>query len=87
MVQKSHRYEPMFANLSFTEEYFGEPLRWKCAGCAYEQGMDDALNGRSPNINLSILDQSQAGSVRHKDPHEAYDLGYAAGIAARAVNP
>lgn len=40
----------------------------KCPGCAYEQGFDDATNGNVRLPRLSQLDQSQAGTVRHKDP-------------------
>lgn len=77
--KKSHRNDPKFRNLKFSEEYFGEPLRWKCAGCAYEQGFNDAKLGKANNPRLNELDQSQAGSVRHRNPIEAYNMGFSDG--------
>jgi len=77
---KNHRYDPRFNALSFSEEFFNEPERWKCAGCAYEQGFNDARAGRPNNPRLDVLDQSQAGTVRHRNPIEAYNLGYSDGL-------
>ena len=68
--------------LSFTEEYFGLGKRWKCAGCAYDQGYTDGFSGRLSDVNLAILYQSQAGCVRHRNPVVAYNWGYATGLAA-----
>lgn len=80
--KKDHRYDPQFSNLPFSEEYFDEPIRWKCSGCAYDQGFNDAVKGRTKGVRLSVLDQSQAGTVRHTDPTVAYDWGYNAGLAS-----
>lgn len=73
---KEHRYDASWASLADSQEFFGEDERWKCAGCAYDQGVEHATNGNVRKPNLNILDQSQAGTVRHKDPVEAYNLGY-----------
>lgn len=51
-----------------------------CAGCAYEEGIKDALNGNKRKSNLSHLPRSQAGTVRHKGAIEAYELGYQEGL-------
>lgn len=77
---KDHRNDPKFSNLPFSEEFFNEPLRWKCAGCAYEQGFNDARLGHTNNPRLDVLDQSQAGTVRHRNPIEAYNMGYNDGL-------
>jgi hypothetical protein len=81
--KKNHRYDQKFINLPFSEEYFGQARRWKCSGCAYEQGYSDGFNNRIRGVNLAPLDQSQAGTVRHTDPTVSYDWGYADGVAAR----
>ena len=85
---RTHRSNPIFRTLPFSEEFFGLQKRWYCAGCAYNQGYDDGAVGRPSNPNLAILDQSQASEVRHKNPLTAYDWGYAdaiAGIPRRSV--
>lgn len=46
------------------------------AACAYEEGLKDALQGNSPQSDLSHLPDSQAGTVRHKSAIDAYNLGY-----------
>ena len=74
-----HRYDAKFNSLNESQEFFDEPERHKCAGCAYDQGFADAQAGKSSGIRLSELPQSQAGTVRHKDPLEAYNLGYGDG--------
>jgi hypothetical protein len=76
-----HRYDPKFSNLPFSEEYFDEPIRWKCSGCAYDQGYADAVAGNVELVRLRELDQSQAGTVRHTDPVVAYHWGYRDGLA------
>ena len=43
---------------------------------AYEEGLKDALQGNSPQSDLSHLPDSQAGAVRHKSAIDAYNLGY-----------
>lgn len=78
--KKNHRYDGRFQNLPESQEFFNEVERHKCAGCAYEQGFNDAINGNRKNIRLNELDQSQAGNVRHKDPVAAYDMEYSDGL-------
>ncbi|HCM34201.1 hypothetical protein [Chryseobacterium sp.] len=78
--KKSHRKDPKFKNLKFSEEFFGEPERWKCAGCAYDQGFNDAKAGLPNNPRLNELDQSQASAVRHRSPIEGYNMGYNDGL-------
>jgi hypothetical protein len=80
ICNKNHRYNPQFDELSPAQ---GGDGRHKCAGCAYDQGRDDALNNREPNCDPDALPESQAGTVRHKDVYEAYTLGYEVGKAAR----
>ena len=75
-----HRSNPLWENLPDSQEFFGEKERWKCVGCAYDQGFDDAVNNVTKNVRLNALPQSQAGTGRHKDPTVAYDWGYAAGL-------
>lgn len=59
------------------------PGRHKCAGCAYEKGLEDGRN-RKMILNITqILNQlpdSQAKPQRHKDAHIAYIKGYYDGI-------
>ncbi len=50
------------------------------AGCAYEAGLKDVLNGVSRQTDLSHLPVSQAGTVRHKGAIESYGEGYAEGL-------
>lgn len=78
VCEKNHRYAEIFKELSPDQ---GDDGRHKCAGCAYELGFTDGLNNRLANYQgqvASLLD-SQAGTVRHKDPEEAYNLGYKEG--------
>ena len=77
---KDHRYTKRFNDLPESQEFFDQPERHKCAGCAYDQGFDHAINGIVNQLRLNELDQSQAGSVRHKNPVVAYILGYEEGL-------
>ena len=60
--------------------------RHKCAGCAYEKGLEDGKN-RKMIINISAilsnLPESQASPQRHKDPHYAYIKGYFDGMTSK----
>lgn len=76
---KQHRYLPNFSNLPDSQDNQHQD-RHKCAGCAYVEGLKDALNGCPQKSDLSHLPDSQAGTVRHKDAMEAYILGYHYGI-------
>lgn len=78
--KKEHRFDQKFYDLPESQEFFDEPERHKCAGCAYEQGYEHARNGMFKQPRLKDLDQSQAGTVRHKDPVAAYNLGYEDGL-------
>ena len=85
---RNHRDNIIFRALPFSEEYFGLPKRWYCAGCSYNQGYDDGIAGRPNNPNLAVLDQSQASEVRHKNPITSYDWGYndaIGGIPRRSI--
>lgn len=76
--QKDHRYDAIFDTLPHDQGGVG---RHKCAGCAYERGIQDGLQRREQiNIDLDTLNVSQAGNVRHKSPHAAYALGYYEGV-------
>lgn len=83
ICEKDHRYSPQFDKLNAEQ---GGDGRHKCAGCAYDQGFDDGLNGRNARCNPDILPESQAGNVRHKNVNEAYALGYTDGVAKRNKN-
>ena len=60
--------------------------RHKCAGCAYEKGLEDGRNRKMIiNINaiLNNLPESQALPQRHKDPHYSYIEGYFDGMKGK----
>ena len=75
ICQKEHRYLKEYNFLSDAQDnqYGGRHI---CAGCAYEEGLQDGLAGNKRKTDLSHLPFSQAGTVRHKDAKEAYDEGY-----------
>ncbi|MDU1911098.1 hypothetical protein [Fusobacterium sp.] len=70
---KPHRYDEKFKNLSNSQAGEGRHL---CCGCAYEQGIEDAKAEKIAKFKPEKIKFSQAGVVRHKDPEEAYELGY-----------
>ena len=73
--QKEHRFLPEYITLPESQDNrTGD--RHICAGCAYEEGLNDGLNGKHRQTNLSHLPSSQAGNVRHKGAIEAYNYGY-----------
>lgn len=73
ICKETHRYDHIFEDLSEAQGGTGRHL---CCGCAYEQGYDDAKAGRATNPRPDEWRVSQAGTVRHKDPYEAYREGY-----------
>lgn len=75
ICKKQHRYLPEYNNLPYAQDN-QNGNRHICAGCAYEEGLRDGLEGNPPKKDLSHLPYSQAGTVRHKDAREAYDEGY-----------
>ena len=77
---EDHRYLPDLEDLPDSQ---AGPGRHKCAGCAYEKGLDDALKGRGRYLDANSLYYSQAGTGRHKDVYAAYDLGYSIGLRRR----
>lgn len=83
ICKKEHRYDAVFNALPESQEFHNKDDRHQCAGCAYDQGYEDALNGMESNIRLDELNISQAGTVRHKDPIAAYKMGYEAGLKAK----
>ena len=74
ICKKKHRYLDEYERLSNAQDNKNGD-RHICAGCAYEEGLRDALSGYPPKNDLSHLPFSQAGTVRHKDAKEAYDEG------------
>lgn len=80
ICNRAHRYDNIFHDLPESQKFYDLTERHKCAGCAYDQGYDHAKSGLAKGLNLDVLDKSQAGEVRHKDPVFAYDLGYAEGL-------
>lgn len=54
------------------------PARHFCAGCAYILGLEHARTGAryNPGALTRQDDESQAHPQRHKNPFEAYNLGY-----------
>jgi len=79
VCRKPHRYDEKFKSLNDSQEFYMVGRRHQCAGCAYEQGYKDAINGLQMNFRVEELNISQAGNVRHKDPKQAYELGYKEG--------
>ncbi|MGC9983378.1 MAG: hypothetical protein ABSF35_07075 [Polyangia bacterium] len=76
--QLPHRYEQLFASLPSDQ---GGQGRHRCAGCAYERGLEDGLARKEEvNLDLDSLPGSQAGSVRHQSPHAAWAMGYLEGV-------
>lgn len=80
ICKKNHRYDTIFADLPESQKFYSKDERHKCAGCAYDQGFNDAIKGMKSEIRLDELDISQAGTVRHKDPIVAYEMGFKAGL-------
>lgn len=81
--KKPHRYSPSFRDLSDDQ---GGKGRHGCAGCAYGDGFFSGMCQTGPKaMNLSKFPCSQAGTVRHKSPEEAWVLGYLRGF--RVVHP
>lgn len=75
ICNKQHRYLPNFNELPEAQDNRNGG-RHICAGCAYVEGLIDALQGNTQKNNLSHLPDSQAGTVRHKSAIDAYNLGY-----------
>lgn len=80
ICKKPHRYDEKFKALDDSQEFYMEGKRHQCAGCAYDQGFNDAIKGLPKNFRVEELNISQAGTVRHKDPMQAYELGYSDGL-------
>ena len=79
ICQKSHRYLPDFQTSPDSQDNQNGD-RHICAGCAYVEGLKDALNNVPRKNDLSHLPSSQAGTVRHKGAIEAYNKGYDFGL-------
>lgn len=75
ICNKQHRYLQGFNELPEAQDN-RNGRRHICAACAYEEGLKDALQGNSPQSDLSHLPDSKAGAVRHKSAIDAYNLGY-----------
>ncbi len=80
ICQKPHRYDKKYTILDDSQEFYMEGRRHQCAACAYEQGFEDAKKGFPDKFRPEILNISQAGAVRHKDPKQAYKMGYEDGL-------
>lgn len=83
-IDHSNRKE-ILINLAPGQGGYG---RHKCAGCAYEKGLEDGRSRKSIiNLDRIMLNLpiSQAGYQRHKDPVEAYIKGYYDGLKETAV--
>lgn len=80
ICRKNHRYDDKFKSLNDSQEFYIEGRRHQCAACAYEQGLEDAKNGNPRSFKPELLNISQAGTVRHKDPKQAYEMGYEDGL-------
>lgn len=81
VCQKNHRYLDVLASLPDAQDNVNGG-RHICAGCAYEEGLKDGLNGNPHRTDLSYLPFSQAGTGRHKSAIAAYELGYSIGHKA-----
>ncbi|GEM_PF-209159 len=80
ICQKDHRFDEKYKEIPENQEFYMEGRRHQCAGCAYEQGYDDAKNNRESNFRVEELNISQAGTVRHRDPLKSYEWGYREGL-------
>lgn len=76
---KEHRYFEEFKELPDSQDNQSGD-RHVCAGCAYLEGLKDAIDEKTMKTDLSHLPLSQAGNVRHKGAMEAYVLGYREGM-------
>lgn len=84
ICKDQHRYLPSLVNLPDSQAGDG---RHKCAGCAYTQGYDDAIDGIQPNLREDEIKDSQAGTGRRKDVNAAYQRGYTDGMARVNTDP
>lgn len=78
ICNKQHRFLDSFSDLKDSQDNQKDG-RHKCAGCAFVEGLKDALSVKQMKQDLTGVDipDSQAGTVRHKDAYEAYKKGYA----------
>lgn len=83
ICQKKHRYLPEYSNLPESQDNRSGD-RHICAGCAYEEGLNDALNSKKRKTNLVHLPESQAGTVRPKGAMESYAERYAEGLRRKS---
>lgn len=77
ICKKDHRRLEELRLLPYAQD--NKSGRHICAGCAYEQGLRDGLDGKTKLETFDHLPQSQAGAGRHKSAKAAYDLGYEIG--------
>ena len=77
VCEKEHRYMRVLEKVPPSQ---AQPGRHKCAGCAYDQGLQDGMRGRKMHLDARTLHDSQAGTGRHKDVHVAYAMGYVDGL-------
>jgi len=83
---KQHRYDEKFKDLPYSQDN-QHNARHRCTGCAYEEGIKDAINKKPmAKVLSSHIPESQAGAGRHKDAYEAYILGYKDGLKNKARN-
>lgn len=80
VCQKEHRFDKKFASLPESQKFYMAKRRHQCAACAYEQGLKDAREGKDFNFRVEVLNVTQAGVVRHKDPLKGYEKGYNDGL-------
>lgn len=80
ICKKDHRDLEELKSLPYAQD--NKSGRHICAGCAYEQGLRDGLDGKAKLETFDHLPRSQAKAVRHKSAKEAYDLGYEIGRKA-----
>lgn len=83
ICNREHRYSDRLEDLPFSQA--GE-WRHKCTGCTYEMGYSHGYSGNDmQEINWDQIDESQAGTARHKDAHDAYIVGFADGRRDRRL--
>ena len=76
--EEQHRHEDLFEELPLDQGGHG---RHRCAGCAYNRGLNDGVTRREQvDLDLDSLPFSQAGTVRHRSPHAAWAMGYVEGV-------
>ena len=81
ICNKEHRFSSDFASELRRSQKDTHGERHKCPGSAFIAGVRDAVNDQPKRTELpDSIPESQAGTVRHRDAWQAYELGYEHGL-------